>query len=53
MNRTGKEPVRVGDRSSPALIAGTIIGIAISSLAAGAVLLGAGLALVQAFASPS
>jgi hypothetical protein len=52
MNRRGKEPVRVGDRSSPRLIAGAIIGIAISSLAAGAMLVGAGIALVQTLAPP-
>jgi hypothetical protein len=52
MDRRSKDAVRVGDRSPPPLIAGAIIGIAISSLAAGAMLVGAGIALVQTLAPP-
>lgn len=53
MDRASKEPVRLDDRSSPPLIAGAIIGITISGLAAGAMLAGAGIALAQTLAPPN
>ena len=47
MTRRGKEPVLPG-RPTPPWMAGIMIGVTISSLAAGAMLLGAGLAFGQA-----